>query len=361
VTNHNVRIAFFNTKPYDIESFQQTNSHYGFEIHYFEENLSLDTVALTKDMDAVCLFVNNAVTGELIEPLQKNGVKLIALRCVGYNNVDLKSTFGKIPVVRVPAYSPYAVAEHAVALILTLNRKTHKAYMRTRENNFTIQGFLGFDLFEKTAGIVGTGKIGQIVIQILKGFGMKIKAYDPFPNYALAEKNGFVYSDLDNLCQESDIISLHCPLTHDTEYIINEPRISRMKPGVMLINTSRGKLVDTMALIQALKTGHVGSAGLDVYEEEEDIFFEDFSNAVMGDDVLARLLSFPNVLVTSHQAFFTKEALSNIAFATLENVRLFFQENKLPNEICYRCGQNPSQCPKKETGKCFLSKKPGDN
>jgi D-lactate dehydrogenase len=278
-------------------------------------------------------------------------VRLIAIRAAGYNNIDLKALFKKIHAVRVPAYSPHAVAEHAVALMLALNRKTHRAYYRTRDNNFTLNGLMGFDMQGKTAGIIGTGKIGKATIEILKGFGMRVLAHDAFPDKAFQEKTGIEYVDLSTVYKNSDIISLHCPLSKETYHLIDGSSIASMKPGVMIINTGRGMLIDSKALIEGLKTGQVGYAGLDVYEEESEYFFEDFSNKVITDDVLARLLSFNNVVITSHQGFFTREALQQIAATTLENIREFFTAHKLPNEICYQC--NPADCPRKSTGKCF--------
>ncbi|MBN1494032.1 MAG: 2-hydroxyacid dehydrogenase [Candidatus Omnitrophica bacterium] len=346
-----IKIAFFDAKPYDKGSFEAVNKEFGFEIKYFKSHLTEDNVSLTQGFDAICIFVNDMVTKTIIETLSRNNVKLIALRCAGYNNVDLKAIWQKIHVVRVPAYSPYAVAEHTLALILGLNRKTHKAYHRTRDGNFAINGLLGFDLNGKTAGIIGTGKIGKITAGILRGFGMRVLLYDKFPDEKYAAASGCTYVPLEELYKESDIISLHCPLTPETHYIINEVSINTMKKGVMIINTGRGKLIDTKALIQGLKSGQIGSAGLDVYEEESEYFFEDFSNSVIEDDVLARLLTFPNVLVTAHQAFFTEEALRNIAETTLTNIKLFFEKNELPNEICYKC--DAAACPRKKTGKCF--------
>jgi D-lactate dehydrogenase len=346
-----IKIAFFDAKPYDIESFDKIVKDFGFQVTYFKNHLTPETVSLTQGFQAVCVFVNDVVNKDVIEILDRNGVTLIAVRAAGYNNIDLKSIFKRIHVVRVPAYSPYAVAEHAVALMLALNRKVHRAYYRTRDNNFTLNGLLGFDMHGKTAGIVGTGRIGKVAIEILKGFGMKVLAYDAFPDKEYQKNAGFEYVDLDTLYHESDIISLHCPLTKETFHLINETSIAKMKQGIMIINTGRGMLIDSKALIEGLKTGRVGFAGLDVYEEESDYFFEDFSNKVITDDVLARLLSFNNVVVTSHQGFFTQEALRNISATTLENIRGFFTEQKLPNEICYQCSTNP--CPRKTTGKCF--------
>lgn len=346
-----VKVAFFDTKPYDREFFESINSGYGFDITFIQNHLTSETVGLSYGADAVCAFVNDRLDQKTVEELHRNGIRLIALRSAGYNNVDLKAVYGKIHVVRVPAYSPRAVAEHAVALMMTLNRKTHRAYYRVRDNNFSINGFIGFDMFGKTAGVVGTGKIGKAAIDILTGFGMKVIAYDLFPDEQFAKLRGFSYVDMDTIYRESDIITLHCPLTPENVHMINSSTIGMMKPGVMIINTGRGKLINTRDLIAGLKSNRIGSAGLDVYEEETDYFFEDFSSSVIDDDVLARLLTFPNVLVTSHQAFFTREAMSNIAGTTLENIRLFFDTGELPNEVCYKCSE--SGCPRRKTGKCF--------
>jgi D-lactate dehydrogenase len=295
--------------------------------------------------------VNDRVTPEIADALYENGVRLVALRAAGYNNIDLEAVYEKIHVVRVPSYSPHAVAEHAAALILCLNRKIHKAYYRTRDNNFNINGLLGFDLHGKTAGVIGTGQIGKIMIRILRGFGMRVLAYDLYPDEAFSRETGCQYAALPRLYAESDVISLHCPLTAETRHLVNAESLSRMKRGVMLINTGRGHLIDTQALIDALKNGKVGAAGLDVYEEESEYFFEDFSSTLITDDVLARLLSFHNVLITSHQGFFTREALRNIACTTLENIRDFFENKPLRNEICYRCKKD--FCRKAEKGACF--------
>lgn len=329
----NFKIAFFDTKPYDEASFNKINKAFGFNIRYFKEHLSINNVSLTKGMDAVCIFVNAIADAEVINQLVENGVKLIALRCAGYNNVDLEAAKGKITIVRVPAYSPHAVAEHTLALMLTLNRKTHKAFNRTRDGNFALNGLLGFDMAEKTAGIIGTGKIAKILINILQAMGLNILAYDLYPDTKFAQDTGINYVSLDELYRKSDIISLHCPLTKDTEYIINEESIAKMKDGVMIINTGRGKLINTHDLIQGLKSHKIGFAGLDVYEEESDYFFEDRSNRILDDDTLARLLSFNNVIVTSHQAFFTEEALHNIAETTLQNIQDFVEHKSLENEV----------------------------
>lgn len=328
-----VKVAFFDSKPYDEASFKKCNEKYGFDIHFYKGHLNIDNVVMAKGSDAVCIFVNAVADAKVIDELVDYGVKLIALRCAGYNNVDLKATKDRIKVVRVPAYSPHAVAEHTLALMLTLNRKIHKAYSRTREGNFALNGLMGFDMYEKTAGIIGTGKIARILIRILKGIGMKVLAYDVYPDKDIAKELDFEYTTLDDLYSRSDIISLHCPLNKDTEYIINNRSISKMKDGVMIINTGRGKLINTNALIKGLKSKKIGAAGLDVYEEESDHFFEDHSNVVIDDDILARLLSFNNVIVTSHQAFFTNEAMKNIAETTLQNIRDFFDGKELVNEV----------------------------
>jgi len=342
-----MRIAFFDTKPYDKTWMEPLSEKYGYKIKFFEHKLNADTAVLASCYDVVCAFVNDTLNKEVIDILYNGGVKLIALRCAGYNNVDFKAAYKKINVVRVPAYSPYAVAEHAAALLLSLNRRIHRAYTRTRDNNFNINGLMGFDLFGKTAGIVGTGKIGQIFLGICKGFGMKTIAYDPYP----MSNPDFEYVSLDTLFEMSDIVSLHCPLTPETKHIVNTNSLSKMKPNALLINTSRGALVDTHSLINALRSSSIGGAGLDVYEEEEEYFFEDLSNVVMVDDDLARLLSFPNVLITSHQGFFTREALEEIATVTMRNIHEFETDEALVNEVCYRCG---TDCTKKEGKKrCF--------
>ncbi len=346
----NEKIAFFDTKPYDMQFFNAVNESYHFDITYFEAKLNSRTAMLGGNFDGICVFVNDLVDHDVISKLHQQNVKTIALRCAGYNNVDFKAAYQKIHVVRVPAYSPYAVAEHAAALMISLNRKIYKAYPRTRDGNFSLNGLLGFDMHGKTAAVIGTGKIGRCLISILKGYGMRILAYDPYPDVAYAAAEQIEYVPLEGIYSESDIISLHCPLTPQTEYMINADSLSRMKDGVMLINTGRGKLINTQHLIEALKSGKVGSAGLDVYEEESNYFFEDRSMEMIMDDILARLLVFPNVLVTSHQAFFTREALENIAETTLSNLREFFDGGYLKNEICYKCD---SVCLKKQNKRCF--------
>ena len=330
-----MKILFYDTKPYDKEFFNEYNKDYGFDIKYLTGKLTEESADLAKGYDIISIFVNDTVDKKVIDILVECGVKLIAMRCAGYNNVSLKDIDGKIKVVRVPAYSPYSIAEYTAGMIMTLNRKIHKAYIRTREGNFSITGLMGYDLHEKTAGIIGAGKIAQILIKILKGFGMKVIAYDPYPNYEKAKELGFEFTDLDTLYKEADIISLNCPLTKETRYMINRNSMNKMKDGVMIVNTGRGMLIDTVDLIEALKDKKIGAAALDVYEEEADYFFEDYSNMVIEDDILGRLLSFNNVLVTSHQAFFTKEAVEEITRVTMENIKRFQEGKPLENEVKY--------------------------
>lgn len=349
-----VKIAFFDSKPYDKESFELINKKYGYEIKYFKYHLSAESVTLAQGYNVVCAFVNDVISAEIIDKLYSYGVELIALRSAGYNNVDFKAAMNKIHVVRVPAYSPHAIAEHAVALMLSLNRKIHRAYYRTRDANFALQGLLGFDFNGKIAGVIGTGKIGKVLIKILKGFDMEVLAYDLYPDQNYAKEIGFKYTDLNTLISASDIISLNCPLTKETEYLINEKTIAKMKDGVMIINTGRGKLIKTADLIDAIKSEKVGAAGLDVYEEESEYFFEDRSDDVILDDILARLLTFNNVIVTSHQGFFTREALANIAETTLQNISDFEKGNYMANEICYQCSlMGKEACLKNEKKRCF--------
>ena len=327
------KIAFFGAKPYDIASFDKVNEKYNYDIRYYRGHLNPNNVVLTQDTDAVCIFVNDTADAAVIDAMVDNGVKLLALRCAGFNNVDLKAAKGKLPVVRVPAYSPYAVAEYSLALMLSLNRKIHRAYWRTRDGNFSLNGLMGFDMHGKTTGIIGTGKIAKILIRLLKGFGMRILAYDLYPDMKFAGEEGISYVSLDELYRESDIISLHCPLTDQTKYMIDKDSIDKMKEGVMIINTGRGQLINTNDLIEGLKEKKIAAAGLDVYEEEGEYFYEDKSDKIIDDDVLARLLSFNNVIVTSHQAFFTKEALHNIAETTLQNIEDFRCHRPLVNEV----------------------------
>ncbi|GKX29871.1 2-hydroxyacid dehydrogenase [Vallitalea longa] len=335
-----LKIAFFDTKPYDKEIFQELNKKYGFEIIYFEERLNDKTVKLTEGFDVVSIFVQDKASSLVINKLHEYGVKLIALRCAGYNNVDFKAARDKIHIVHVPAYSPHAIAEFTVSMMLTLNRKIHKSHTRTKDLNFSLSGLLGFDMYQKTVGIIGTGKIAKILIKILKGFECNVIAYDLYPDTRSAEELGFSYVSLDELFIESDIISLHCPLTKDTEYIINANSINKMKKGAMIVNTGRGKLINTKDLIEGLKEYKIGSAALDVYEEEDKYFYEDFSVSGVNDDVLSRLLTFPNVLITSHQAYFTKEALNNIATTTLDSMMQLDEGKPLENEIAYICDEN---------------------
>lgn len=328
-----MKIAVFNTKSYDRQFLSEANADYHHELHFLEPRLTYDTVSLAREFPVVCVFVNDELDRPTLEALVGQGTQLIALRCAGFNNVDLKAAkeLG-IGVVRVPAYSPYGVAEHTVALMLTLNRKLHRAYNRVREGNFSLEGLLGFELRDRTVGIVGTGKIGTIVGRILQGFGCHILAYDRYPNSEFAA-TGAKYVDLPELLARSDIITLHCPLTPDTHHLINEKAIDSMKAGVMLVNTSRGALIDTKAAIKGLKSKKIGYLALDVYEQEGDLFFEDLSNEVIEDDVFQRLLTFPNVLITGHQAFFTETALTNIAETTLANIRDWEQGKSCPNQI----------------------------
>ncbi len=328
-----LRIAFFDAKSYDIESFNAVNKDYNFDIRYYQERLSISTVPLAKGADVVCIFVNAECDAQVIDELVNNGVKLIALRCAGFNNVDLKAAEGRIRVTRVPAYSPHAVAEYAVSLMLSLNRKIYRAVNRTRDGNFTLNGLLGFDMYGKTAGVIGMGRIAKELIKILHGFGMSVMAYDLYPDHEFAKQYDVKVVSLDELYANSDIISLHCPLTPDTKFLINKDSIAKMKKGVMIINTGRGKLINTEDLIEGLRSKQVGSAGLDVYEEEREYFYEDKSDKMIDDDVLARLLMVPNVVLTSHQAFFTAEALHNIAVSTLDSVKEFAEGKDLTCEV----------------------------
>ncbi len=319
-----MKIAFFSTKPYDRIWFEPMAKDYGFDIRFYEVPFNEDTIFLAKGYDAVCIFVNDYVNATMIQQLYDMKVKALLLRSAGFNHVDVKAAEDKLHVLRVPSYSPEAVAEFAMGMILTVNRYTHKAYNRTREFNMSLNGLMGVDLYHKVAGIIGTGKIGQAMIRICNGFGMQTLAYDPYPNTKLDVE----YVSMDELMTKADVISLHCPLTSETKYIINRETISRMKQGVYLVNTSRGALIDTDALIVGLVAGKFGGVGLDVYEEEEGIFYEDRSNEIMRDENLARLMTFPNVLITSHMGFFTKEAMQAIAKETLENA--YALENGLP-------------------------------
>lgn len=328
-----MKILFFSTKIYDEQFFSSANKAFGFKLKFMEAPLNKSTAVLAKEFDVVCVFVNDIVNAEVLKELSIQGVRLIALRCAGFNNVDLKAAEDLgIKVVRVPAYSPYSVAEHSIALILTLNRKTHRAYNRVKEGNFALQGLMGFDLHGKTVGLIGLGKIGLATARILRGFGCRVLGFD-IARTTEAESIGIEFTDLDFLYRHSDIISLHCPLTPDTYHIINKESIRKMKPGIMIINTSRGALIDSKAVIEGLKQEQISYLGLDVYEEEADLFFEDLSSKVIKDDVFMRLLSFNNVFITGHQAFFTSNALEKIAGITLENVREFEEGTSLQNEV----------------------------
>ena len=326
------RLALFDTKPYDKEAFEAANTSYGFDITYFEPSLTLETVPLAAGFPALCLFVHDSATKPIIDRLANLGVKLLALRSNGYNHVDLRAAAGKLKVVHVPRYSPYAVAEYTIGLILSLARKIHTIYAHTRANNFSLKGLQGFELHGKSAGIVGSGQIGSIVVRLLSGFGMKVFVHDIVRNDRLAQETGCIYTDLDTLYRESDIISLHCPLFPENKHMINHTSIEHMRDGVVLVNTSRGGLVQTNDLLEGLKSKKISGAALDVYEEEERFFYEDLSQSFIDDDLLARLLTFPNVIVSSHVAFFTKEAVHDIVHTTLTNVQAFFNGEPLKNE-----------------------------
>ncbi len=344
-----MKIAFFDTKPYDRPAFDKYGEEKGIEFKYFEAKLNEDTAELANGYDGVCVFVNDTVNAAVIDKLAGAGVKVLALRCAGFNNVDMKYAFGKLHVLRVPAYSPYAVAEHTMALLLTSIRRIHKAYIRSKDFNFSLSGLTGFDLHGKTVGVIGTGKIGRVFIDICRGFGMRVLAYDKYPAEDLADGENIKYVSLEELFSGSHIISLHCPLTEETYHMIDKAALDKCKKGVVLLNTSRGSLVDTEALLDSIKERRVGAACLDVYEEESDLFFEDNSGHIMEDDTLARLITMPNVIVTSHQAFLTEEALGNIAETTVNNIVQFFSEGSCPNELCYRGGA-AEDC---KNGKCF--------
>ena len=332
-----MKIAFFDTKPYDKPAFDKYGAENGVTFKYFETKLNEDTAELAHGFDGVCVFVNDTVNAAVIDRLYEMGVRVVALRCAGFNNVDMKHAFGRVHVLRVPAYSPYAVAEHTMALLLTSIRRIHKAYIRTRDYNFSLAGMTGFDLHGKTVGVIGTGRIGRVFIDICRGFGMKVLAYDKFPAPGLDNGDTIRYVTLDELFTQSDIISLHAPLTEDTYHIIDADALEKCRRGVVLLNTSRGALVDAEALLAGIKSRKVGAACLDVYEEESDFFFEDYSGHIMEDDTLARLISMPNVIVTSHQAFLTEEALMNIAHTTVKNITEFLKTRHCENEILF-CG-----------------------
>lgn len=329
-----VKIAFYDSRSYDKEAFLKENENFNYEIEFFDFKLNEKTALTAQGFDAVCVFVNDVVNETVINILKDLGIKLIVLRCAGFNNVNLEAAKNaNIKVVRVPAYSPHAVAEHAVALLLSLTRHIPQAYLRTKTTNFNLEGLTGRDLYGLKAGILGTGKIGRCMAAILSGFGMKIICYDPFPNNDWAKQNNFTYVDLETLFTQSDVLSLHCPLTDETRHIINHDNMKKMKQDAVIINTGRGALIDTKALVHALKHKHIGGAALDVYEEESAFFFKDCSSEVITDDVLARLLTFPNVIITGHQAFLTTTALSNIAEVSLNNIKSFIESKELVNEV----------------------------
>jgi D-lactate dehydrogenase len=328
-----MKITFFSTQPYDRRSFEEHNKKYGFDIKYLDVQLNEETASLAHGADAVCAFVNDRINAPIIRQLTELGVKVLALRCAGFNNVDLKAAQERgLVIVRVPAYSPHAVAEHAVAMIMTLNRKIHKAYNRIREQNFSLNGLLGFDLFGKTVAAIGTGNIGEVFCRIMKGFGCRVIAFDVKQNEALIDA-GVEYLPIHELWPQADVISLHCPLNEHTRYLINDATIELMKDHVMLINTSRGGLIDTRTVVNGLKSGKIGSLGIDVYEQEEKLFFRDLSEAIIEDDLISRLSSFPNVLITAHQGFFTQEALTQIAETTLSNLKRFEENKPAMNEV----------------------------
>lgn len=328
-----MRVAVFSTKPYDRTFLDAAAEGTGHELHYFEARLTADTAGLARGHDAACIFVNDEADADALRTLKEGGTTLVACRCAGFNQVDVRAAKGLgVTVVRVPAYSPHAVAEYAVGLMLALNRHVPRAYNRVREGNFMLDGLMGFDMFGKTAGVVGTGKIGGLVAKILRGFGCEILAHDAYVNPDCTAL-GVEYVGLDELLSRSDVVSLHCPLTPETRHLINAKALGLMKPGAMLINTSRGDVIDTGAVVEALKSGRLGSLGIDVYEEEERYFFEDFSSRVIEDDVLARLLTFPNVLVTGHQAFFTREAIGNIARTVVDSFTNYEEGRPLPNKV----------------------------
>ena len=328
-----VKILFYDTKEYDKELFEEYNKNYGYEIKYLETKLNSETAPLAAGYDAVCIFVNDIADKETLEILKNCGVKLLVLRCAGFNNVDIKNCPEGLKVVRVPRYSPYAVAEHAVALLLNVDRKIYKAYQRTKKYNFTLNGLLGFDIHGKTVGVIGTGKIGKVFIQIMKGFGTEVIAYDVYKDEKAAEELGFKYVELDELYRRSDIISLHCPLTEENTNMINKESMDKMKKGVVIINTSRGKLISTEDLIEELGKEKIGGIGLDVYDEEEEFFLNDMSNSYYRNAGLSILLSMPNVVITSHQAFFTKEALNKIGEVSMENIKSFFETGECENFV----------------------------
>ena len=328
-----MKVAFFDTKPYDKIAFDNFGAQKDIKFKYYETKLNEDTVGLARGYDCICAFVNDTINDVVIDRMVEMGIKILALRCAGFNNVDMKYAKGKIHVLRVPAYSPYAVAEHTIALLLTSIRRIHKAYIRSKDFNFSLSGLTGFDLHGKTVGVIGTGRIGRVFIDICRGFGMKVLAYDKFPAPGLDNGDTIRYVEMDELLSQSDIISLHCPLMEDTYHIIDDKAIEKCKKGVVILNTSRGALIDAESLLNGIKSRKVGAACLDVYEEESDLFFEDNSGHILEDDTLARLISMPNVIVTSHQAFLTEEALENIAETTVNNIIDIVETGKCENEV----------------------------
>lgn len=334
-----LKLALFDAKPYDRPAFERYAREWDMDVKFFETRLGEDTVSLARGFDVVIPFVNDVVSAPVIDTLHRMGVRLIAMRCAGYNNVDVRAAYGKLSIVRVPAYSPHAVAEHAMAMLLTIVRRTHKAYIRTRDFNFSLNNMVGFDLHGRTVGVVGTGRIGRAFIEICRGFGMNILACDACPDANLDVE----YVNLRELLRRSDVVSLHCPLTDETRHMIDAYSIQYMKPGAVIINTSRGALIDAEALLNGIKDRHIGAACLDVYEEESNLFFEDRSGHIVDDDTLARLISMPNVLITSHQAFLTEEALDNIARVTIENIANFFKENRSENEVLWKPSLQPAK------------------
>lgn len=343
-----MKIAFFDTKPYDVPAFKACGEQKGIEFRFLEARLNEETALLAKGFDGACIFVNDTVTKRVIDILYEGGCRILALRCAGYNHVDIKNAHGKLHVFHVPSYSPNAVAEHAAALLLAAVRHVHKAYARTRDFNFSLQGLVGFELQGKTVGIIGTGRIGQAFSRICRGFGMRVLGYDKFS----VAREDFTNVSLEELLCESDVISLHCPLTEETKRMIRKESIEKMKRGVVIVNTSRGALIDTEALIWGIKEGIVGAACLDVYEEETDLFFEDHSSHIPKDDTLARLISMPNVILTSHQGFLTEEALHAIAETTTKNLVDYKTKGFCENELCYRCGKTEI-CKGQNKGRCF--------
>lgn len=344
------KVYIYDTKPYDEYYFELIKDKYEYENIYLECKLNKETAVLAKDADAVVAFVNDTIDSEVLDILYDLKVQAIAMRCSGYNNVDFKNAYNRVHILRVPFYSPYAIAEHAIAMLLTLNRKIHRAYNRVREYNFSLNGLLGYDLYGKTIGVIGTGMIGRTFINICNGFGMRVLAYDPYKVDGIKAD----YVELDEIWKQSDFISLHCPLTKDSYHMIDKNTLKQMKKNVIIVNTSRGALIDSEDLVEALKMGSISGAALDVYEEESEFFFEDFSDKIIKDDILARLIAMPNVLITSHQAYFTHEALLKIAETTYENLDAFFKKDYLENEVCYKCINGKiGECRRNNKERCF--------